>query len=58
MDDLERQIVEIRSTVLRLCTFELESRKNDKRLMEEIEEIKKWLTNIENFLSKQNGKRN
>ena len=54
MDDLERQITEIRRTVLRLCTYELESRNQETELMKEIEEIKKRLTDIEDFLGNQN----
>ena len=56
MDDLERQITEIRTTVLNLCTNELESRKQDTQLIKEIEEIKKRLTDIEDFLGNQNGR--
>ena len=57
MDDIERQIAEIRKTVLNLCNAATESSENDKRLMAEIEEIKKRLTDIETFLSEQNGKK-
>ena len=56
MDDLERQITEIRRTVLRLCTYELESRNQETELMKEIEEIKKRLTDIEDLLGNRNEK--
>ena len=54
MDDLERQITEIRRTVLNLYNSATESSENDTRLMKEIEEIKKRLTDIEDFLGNQN----
>ena len=56
MDDVERQIGEIRTAVLNLCNAEMKSGENDRRLAAEIEEIKKCLTNIEEILS-ENGKK-
>ena len=57
MDDIERQIAEIRKTVLNLCNAEMKSGENSNRFMAENKEIKKRLTDIEKILSEQNGKK-